>query len=204
MTEQETVGLYARVSTRNGQDPSMQIDELRAYCKRRGWIVRGEYIDRGISGAKESRPELDRLMRDCRKQLIKTVVVYRYDRFARSLRHLVNALSEFNELGVHFISLHESVDTTTPNGRLIFGIFASISEFERELIGQRIRSGLDAAKARGQRLGRTPVFALSEERSRQLRREHTDNKASLRTLARKYKISLWRTHLLCSGRQNRV
>ena len=146
--------IYARVSTRNGQNPEMQLEELRAYCQRRGWEVADEYVDQGISGAKEQRPALDRLLADCRKRLVDAVVVYRYDRFARSLRHLVNALEEFRVLGVDFISLHEGVDTSTPNGRLVFGIFASIAEFERELIRDRVRSGIAAARSRGKRLGR--------------------------------------------------
>ena len=146
--------LYARVSTRNGQHPEMQLEELRAYCGRRQWQIAGEYVDQGISGAKEQRPALDRLLADCRKRLVDAVVVYRYDRFARSLRQLVNALEEFRVLGVDFISLHEGVDTSTPNGRLVFGIFASIAEFERELIRDRVRSGLASARAKGKRLGR--------------------------------------------------
>ena len=132
--------IYARVSTRNGQNPQMQLEELRAYCQRREWELAGEYVDQGISGASEQRPALDRLLTDARKRHIDAVVVYRYDRFARSLRQLVNALEEFRTLGVDFISLHEGVDTSTPNGRLVFGIFASIAEFERELIRERVRS----------------------------------------------------------------
>ncbi len=148
------VGIYARVSTTNGQSPAMQLDELRDYCRRRGWEILTEYVDNGHSGARESRPALDRLMADARKRLVDAVVVYRYDRFARSLRQLVNALEEFRALGIDFVSLREGVDTSTPNGRLIFGIFASIAEFERELIRDRVRSGLAAARARGQKLGR--------------------------------------------------
>jgi DNA invertase Pin-like site-specific DNA recombinase len=98
---------------------------------------------------------------DCRKRSVDAIVVYRYDRFARSLRQLVNALEEFRTLGVEFVSLHEAVDTSTPNGRLIFGIFASIAEFERELIRDRVRSGLASAKARGKRLGRPRVVVDS-------------------------------------------
>jgi len=146
----------------------MQTRELREYCERRGWQIAGEYVDLGISGAKERRPQLDRLLADCRKRLVDTVIVYRYDRFARSLRQLVNALSEFDALGIHFISLHEGVDTSTPNGRLVFGIFASIAEFERELIRQRVRSGLAAAKARGKRLGR-PRVTVDRDRIARLR-----------------------------------
>jgi len=97
------------------------------------------------------------LLADCHKRLVDAVVVYRYDRFARSLRQLVNALEEFRALGIDFVSLHEGVDTSTPNGRLVFGIFASIGEFERELIRDRVRSGLAAAKAKGKKLGRPRV-----------------------------------------------
>lgn len=148
------VGVYARVSTMNGQHADMQIAELREYVGRRGWQIVGEFVDEGVSGAKESRPALNRLMAECRKRRVDAVVVYRYDRFARSLRQLVNALEEFRALGIDFVSLHEGVDTSTPNGRLVFGIFASIAEFERELIRSRVRSGLALAKARGKRLGR--------------------------------------------------
>jgi DNA invertase Pin-like site-specific DNA recombinase len=151
------VAIYARVSTSNGQNPEMQLEELRTYCNRRGWEIAGEYTDAGVSGAKEHRPALDRLLITCRKRLVDAVIVYRYDRFARSLRQLVNALEEFRSLGIDFISLHEGVDTSTPNGRLIFGIFASIAEFERELIRDRVRSGIALAKSRGKRLGRPRV-----------------------------------------------
>ena len=149
--------IYARVSTNNGQDPHMQIRELREYCKRRGWDIEGEYVDTGVCGAKEHRPRLDVLLAACRKRRVDAVVVYRYDRFARSLRQLVNALEEFRSLGIEFISLHEGVDTSTPNGRLVFGIFASIAEFERELIRDRVKSGIAAAKSRGKTLGRPRV-----------------------------------------------
>jgi len=145
------------------QNPEMQLAELREHATRRGWEVVSEYIDRGITGARERRPELDRLWTDCRKRKVDAVLVYRYDRFARSLRQLVNALEEFRALGIDFISLHEGVDTSTPNGRLVFGIFASIAEFERELIRGRVISGLAAAQARGVRLGRPPVSVDADQ-----------------------------------------
>lgn len=135
----------------------MQTRELREYCERRGLEIVGEYVDTGISGAKERRPQLDRLLSDCRRRRLDAVLVYRYDRFARSLRHLVNALEEFRALGIDFISLHEGVDTSTPNGRLVFGIFASIAEFERELIRDRVKSGIAAARSKGKKLGRPRV-----------------------------------------------
>ncbi|MGA7557424.1 MAG: recombinase family protein [Terriglobales bacterium] len=163
------VALYARVSTLNhGQDPEVQLGELREFCKRRGFTVAHEYVDKGISGSRERRPALDKLLVACRKRLVDAVVVYRYDRFARSLRQLVNALEEFRALGIDFISIHEGVDTSTPNGRLVFGIFASIAEFERELIRDRVRSGLAAAKAKGKRIGR-PKVAVDVPRIASLR-----------------------------------
>ena len=161
--------IYARVSTHNGQNPEMQLEELRVFCKRRDWEIAGEYVDTGVSGSKEHRPALDRLLFECRKRSVDAVVVYRYDRFARSLRQLVNALEEFRALGIDFVSLHEGVDTSTPNGRLVFGIFASIAEFERELLRARVRSGLASARAKGKHLGRPRVGVDSFSRIAALR-----------------------------------
>jgi len=178
--------LYARVSTKTGsQNPDTQIRELREYCKRRGWEVAGEYTDAGVSGVKRERPELDRLLAECRKRRVDAVVVYRYDRFARSLRQLVNALEEFRALGIEFVSLHEGVDTSTPNGRLVFGIFASIAEFERELIRERVRSGLAAARARGKRIGR-PRKSVDAAEIGRLRSQG----ASWRTIAGRLGVSI--------------
>jgi len=149
------VAVYARVSTLGkGQDTEVQFRELRQFSQARGWQIVGEYTDSGVSGSKESRPELNRLLTDARRRKFDCVLVYRYDRFARSLRQLVNALEEFRSLGIDFVSLHEGVDTSTANGRLVFGIFASIAEFERELIRDRVKSGLANARAKGKRLGR--------------------------------------------------
>lgn len=184
--------LYARVSTTSGQHPEMQLAELRAYCERRGWSVSAEYVDVGISGARERRPQLDRLLAACRKRRVDAVVVYRYDRFARSLRQLVNALEEFRSLGIDFISLHEGVDTSTPNGRLIFGIFATIAEFERELIRDRVRSGLAAARAKGKRLGR-PRADLDVSRIAALRASG----ASWRAVARAMGVDVATVYRAC-------
>ena len=190
--------IYARVSTKNGQHPEMQLEELRAYCHRRGWQIAGEFVDNGISGARESRPELNRLLSDCRKRLVDAVVVYRYDRFARSLRQLVNALEEFRALGVDFISLHEGVDTSTPNGRLVFGIFASIAEFERELIRERVKSGIAAAKARGKRLGR-PRAIVDASKVAVLRAQGR----SWRSIATEMKVGVGTVHQLASERSKK-
>ena len=149
--------IYARVSTHNGQNPEMQLNEVRADCERRQWAIAGEYVDTGISGSKEHRLALDRMLSDCRKRRVDAVVVYRYDRLARSVRQLVNALEDFHSQGIDFVSLHEGVDTSTPNGRLVFGIFASIAEFERELIRDHVCSGLVAARVKSKKFGRPRV-----------------------------------------------
>jgi DNA invertase Pin-like site-specific DNA recombinase len=177
------VALYGRVSTAE-QNAAMQLEELRAYCGRRQWDIVEEFIDAGVSGSKESRPALNRLLVDAKRRKFDAVLVYRYDRFARSLRQLVNALAEFDALGIHFVSLHEGVDTSTPNGRLVFGIFASIAEFERELIRGRVRSGLAAARARGTRIGR-PGCDVDAAQIAQLRASN----ASWREIERKLGVS---------------
>src|SRR5215469_17394439 len=152
------IALYARVSTSNGQqDPEMQLRELRSYAERRGFIVTREYVDR-VSGAKESRPQLDQLMVDARERRFDAVLVWKLDRFARSLKHLVNALAEFEALGVSFISLRDNLDLTTPSGRLMFQIIGAMAEFERALIQERVRAGLRNARAKGKRLGRPRVI----------------------------------------------
>jgi DNA invertase Pin-like site-specific DNA recombinase len=156
------VGIYSRVSTHE-QTTAAQLDELRAYCERRNWVIVTEYTDEGVSGSRDSRPGLNLLLADAKRRKFDVVLVYRYDRFARSLRQLVNALCEFDSLGIHFVSLHEGVDTSTPNGRLVFGIFASIAEFERELIRSRVRSGIAAARARGRRIGRPRLLVTDSQ-----------------------------------------
>lgn len=150
--------IYARVSTlNNGQDPTMQTRELKEYCERRGWEVVGEYVDRGVSGAKDSRPELNRLMADAHRRRFDVVAVWRFDRFARSVSHLLRALDTFKAQGIEFVSLSEQVDTGTPTGKMIFTVLGAVAELERSLISERIRAGLRHAKKKGKRLGRPPV-----------------------------------------------
>jgi len=149
------VALYARVSTKNnGQNPETQLLALREYASARKLEVFAEYVDVGISGSKDSRPALNRLMADARKRRFDAVLVARFDRFARSTRHLVLALEEFNALGVDFISLSESVDTSTPMGKMVYTVIAAVAELERSLIRERVVMGLQRAKAQGKRLGR--------------------------------------------------
>src|SRR6201987_2318417 len=150
--------IYARVSTaNNGQDPKMQTRELQEYCERRGWKVSGEYVDEGISGSKDSRPQLDRLMADAHRRRFDAVVVWRFDRFARSVSHLLRALETFKALGIEFVSLSEQVDTTTPTGKLVFTILGAVAELERSLIAERVKAGLRNARAKGKSLGRPRV-----------------------------------------------
>jgi DNA invertase Pin-like site-specific DNA recombinase len=135
----------------------MQLRELREYCQRRGWTVSAEYVDVGVSGAKTSRPQLNKLMADAKQRRFDSILVWKLDRFGRSLKHLVSALCEFEALGVAFVSLRDSFDLTTPAGRLMFNMVASFAEFERDLIRERVKAGIANRRAKGFRVGRKPV-----------------------------------------------
>ena len=148
------VALYARVSTLNGQNPEMQLSELREYAARRGWTVSGEYVDHGVSGSKESRPELNRLTADAHRRAFDAVLVWKIDRYGRSLKHLVNALADLSAYGVAFVSFRDNLDLSTPSGRLMFQIIGAMAEFERSLIQERVRAGLRNARAKGKKFGR--------------------------------------------------
>jgi DNA invertase Pin-like site-specific DNA recombinase len=139
------------------QDVGMQVRELRQFCEARGWQIASEYLDEGISGAKDSRPELDRLVADAHRRRFDAVVVWKFDRFARSVSHLLRALETFNALGVGFVSLSESLDTSTPAGKMVFTVLGAVAELERSLIAERVKAGLRNARAKGKRLGRPRV-----------------------------------------------
>jgi DNA invertase Pin-like site-specific DNA recombinase len=147
--------LYARVST-GDQNEGMQLASMSESARRRGWEFE-TFVDAGWSGAKERRPALDLMLARVRKRECDIVMVWRFDRFARSVTHLVNALQEFKALGVQFISAQENIDTTLPHGELLFHIFAAIAQFERSLISERVRSGMRHAKASGKHMGRKPL-----------------------------------------------
>lgn len=195
--EKRIAVLYARVSTNNGQDPAMQIRELREHCKLRGWKLSDEYVDKRISGAKDSRPELNRLMNDAHRRRFDIVAVWKFDRFARSVSHLLRALETFRALGIEFVSLCENVDTSTPTGKMVFTVLGSVSELERSLIGERVRAGLRNAKSKGTRLGRPPLKSLTVEEVRHLRRDRRRTKTSFKDLAAKFGISVWSAFELC-------
>jgi len=132
----------------------MQLSELREYATRRGLSIHEEYVDQGVSGSKESRPALNRLMADAQRCRFDAVLVWKIDRFGRSLKHLVNSLADLSAYGIAFISLRDNLDLSTPSGRLMFQIIGAMAEFERALIQERVKAGLRNARAKGKRIGR--------------------------------------------------
>ena len=146
------VAVYARVSTTD-QTAENQLLELRRYVEARGWTA-VEYVDTGVSGSKDRRPALDQLVAEVRRHKVQAVVCWRLDRLGRNLRHLVLLLDEWQSRGVAFVTMGEGIDTSTPAGRLVAGVLASIAEFERARIQERIMAGLQRARAPGKRIGR--------------------------------------------------
>src|SRR3954451_12559145 len=151
------IAVYERVSTLE-QTTENQLLELRRYVEARGWAAT-EYVDNGVSGAKDRRPALDQLTSDVRRHKFDAVVCWRLDRLGRNLRHLVLLLDEWQARGVAFVTLGEGIDTSTAAGRLVAGVLGSIAEFERARIQERIMAGLARARAQGKRLGRRPSTA---------------------------------------------
>lgn len=157
MSKPIRAALYARVSTSgHGQDVGLQLDELRQVAAQRGWTFT-EFVDEGVSGSKDRRPALDRMMADARAGKLDVVAVWRFDRFARDTRHLLTAMEEFRALGVAFVSLREQIDTSTPMGKAMFTIISAIGELERDLIRERVVAGVQRAKANGKHCGRPKV-----------------------------------------------
>lgn len=152
-TASNRVAIYARVSTLKDQNPEMQLRELREFAGHRGWEIVDLYTDRA-SGSKDSRPELNRMMADAHQCRFDAVLVWKIDRFGRSLKHLVNAIADLSAYNVAFVSLRDNIDLSTPAGRLMFQIIGAMAEFERSLIQERVRAGLRNARAKGKKLGR--------------------------------------------------
>jgi DNA invertase Pin-like site-specific DNA recombinase len=163
------VALYARVSTQ-AQDPQVQLAALRHHVAQRGWDLSEAFVDQGVSGARERRPALDRLMQAAWAGRFQAVLVWRFDRFARSVKHLVTALETFRALGVAFISLQEQLDTSTPIGQAMFTIIGAMAQLERDIIRERVKAGVERARARGIRLGR-PTAPVDLARLQALRRQ---------------------------------
>jgi len=179
---QTRCALYARVSTLLGQDPELQLRELREFAVHRGWEIVAEYVDQGVSGSKESRPQLNRLMADAKKRRFDVIAVWKLDRFGRSLKHLVMTLADLEALGITFVSLRDGFDLSTPSGRLLFQLVGAMAEFERALIQERVKAGLRNARAKGRRLGR-PKAQASVNEIRSLRAEGASWEAIAKTLS---------------------
>jgi len=165
------------------QSPSSQLDTLHAFAGARGWTA-GEFVDHGISGAKEHRPALDALLVEARKRKVDVVVCVKLDRLARSVRHLVTLAKELEVLGVDLVVLDQAIDTTTPSGRLLFHVLAAIAEFERDLIRDRVIAGIRRAQAQGRRLGRPRRYQVDVARVRAMMGQGL----SLRAIARSLEV----------------
>ncbi len=175
------VALYARCSTLNGQDPEVQLAPLRAHVAQRGWEIGAEYVDVGWSGSKDRRPNLDKMMKDAWTGKFQAVLVWRFDRFARSTKHLIAALEAFRSVNVSFISLQEQFDLSSPIGAAMFTIIGAMGQLERDLVIERVRAGLDRARARGVRLG--PKFVdLDLQRAKALMAEGRSIRATAKVL----------------------
>jgi len=166
MPAKNRTAIYMRVSTAE-QKPDLQLDDLRAYADRAGLEIVREYLDVAMSGRKQGRPQLDALMQAARDHAFDCLLVWKFDRFARSTKHLLTALEEFDHLGIRFVSIRDRIDTTSPMGKAMFTLIGAMAELESSLISERVTAGMKAAKARGKHLGRprtpAPVVARVEE-----------------------------------------
>ena len=186
MAKKKRAAIYARVSTVDkGQDPETQLRQLREYADRRGFEIVGEYIDHA-SGRREDRTQFKNLLADARKRQFDVLLVWSYDRFARSVHTLINAVEEFRELGVDFISYQQEIDTTTATGKLFFTIVASFAEFESSIIRERVLAGLERAKAQGKKLGRPSLSKREKERIIKTWQEVGSIKGTAKKLKRPY------------------
>jgi DNA invertase Pin-like site-specific DNA recombinase len=167
-TKGSRAAVYIRIST-GDQNPDLQRNELPEYCQRRSWKLIETYEDH-MSGAKDKRTNLDRLMSDARRAKFDVIVVWRFDRFARSTSHLLRALEEFHSLGIDFVSVTEAIDTSTPAGKMVFTVLGAVAELERSIIRERVIAGQRAAKRRGVRFGR-PNVEVDTEHARKLREQ---------------------------------
>ena len=188
--------LYLRVST-GEQRTDAQEKALREYVARRGWKIQKIYRDQGESGASSNRPALNELLKDCRQGTADVILVWKFDRFARSLKQLMSGLEMCRALGIDFVSVTEAVDTSLPAGELFFQLIGAVSQFERSLIGERVRSGLANARANGKVLGRPALRKLSSAETRELRRQRAQHSVPFRVLAQNFGVSVWTAHRIC-------
>jgi DNA invertase Pin-like site-specific DNA recombinase len=196
--KQKRAGLYVRVSS-GEQHTEAQERALREYIQRRGWLQHKIYRDKR-TGTAASRPGLDELLKDCRRRALDVVVVWKFDRFARSLKNLIAGLELCRALGIDFVSVTEAVDTSLPAGEMLFQMIGAVAQFERSLIAERVKSGLANARANGKILGRPPLRKLTRNEIGTLRRQRAREKLPFRILAKKFGVSVWTAHRLCAGR----
>ncbi len=190
------VAIYTRVST-DDQSTKAQESDLRSYAEGRKWQIQKIYCDQGYSGALEKRPAFDELLSHARRRKFDVVLVWKFDRAARSVKQLLSALETFRQLHIDFVSATEAIDTSLPSGELVFQIFAALAQFERTLIAERVRAGLREARRNGKRLGRPAIHTLSDEEKGRIRRQHRKG-TSFRKLAKEYGCSVWSIHTTCS------
>ncbi|MDI9561173.1 MAG: recombinase family protein [Pseudomonadota bacterium] len=164
------IAIYARVST-DRQSTESQLDALREYAGKRAWAISKEYIDEGYTGSNTKRPAFTAMMADARKRKFDVLLVYKLDRLSRSLKDLITTLDDLKSMGIDFISYDNGLDTTTPTGRLIFNVVGAVAEFEKDIIRERVRAGLENAKRKGKRLGRPPVSSHLVDEAKKLRSE---------------------------------
>jgi DNA invertase Pin-like site-specific DNA recombinase len=191
--------LYVRVSS-GEQNTGAQERALREYVQRRGWKLQQIYRDQGVSGTGSNRPALNELLKACRRGSVDVVVVWKFDRFARSLKQLMSGLEMCRALGIDFVSVTESIDTSVPSGELVFQMIGAVAQFERSLIAERVKSGLAFARAEGRVLGRPSLRKLSRAESLQLKQERAQRHVPFRVLAKRFGVSVWTAHRLCAGR----
>ncbi len=178
--------IYASVSTTTNQSVEMQLRDLRELADRRGFEIVGEYCDEGVSGARNSRPGLDRLLADAEARQFSVILVWKLDRLGRSLVHLVRLMEDFRRLDIELVSFSEGLDFTTTTGKLLFQIISAFAEFERDCIRERVRAGMRNAKAKGKRIGRPPCSYLTVETRRAVALAYGQGQGSLRQLAARY------------------
>jgi DNA invertase Pin-like site-specific DNA recombinase len=196
--KQKRAALYVRVST-GEQHTEAQERALRDYVQRRGWSEHKIYRDK-CTGASATRPGLDELLKDCRRRAIDVVVVWKFDRFARSLKNLISGLEFCRALGIDFVSVTEAVDTSLPAGEMLFQMIGAVAQFERSLTAERVKSGLANARANGKILGRPPLRKLTGTEVASLKRQRVRDKVPFRRLARDFGVSVWTAHRLCAVR----
>ena len=200
LNDTKRAALYLRVSS-TGQDTGAQETALREYVSRRNWTIHGIYKDLAVSGARSSRPALDQLLKDCGRGKFEVLLVWKFDRFARSLKTLISGLEVCRAFGIDFVSVTEAVDTSLGSGRMMFQLLAVFAEFERSLITERVKAGLEHARKNGRILGRPPLRKLTKKEIAQLRADRAQGKLPFRKLAEKFGVSVWTAHQLCSGRK---